>query len=297
MKKLVNSLLLCLLFLILSHISVNASAKYAKIDDSFQLFYQDSGRGEQVILFIPGWTMSSQVFEYQLAHFEDSKKYRAIAIDPRGQGRSSKTSSGYTYKQRGKDLANFINKLNLEQVILVGWSFGALDMLSYISQYGVSNVKGVMLLDGSPKTMSTNLKGAWAWIDQNDTDLIRQSTTLAVLSEPEQFYQQFAQWMLDQPTAARVKKITEIAYQTPPFVAALTNETASYANYEDTLIGLDKKLPVYLFVRNEWASIVESWMKKHTPNAKFSHMGKHLMFWEHHQKFNQKLDEFLKMCN
>ena len=295
MKILFNSHYLCVLLLVLSHISVCANAKYVKIDDSFQLFYQDSGKGEQIILFIPGWTMSSQVFEYQLAHFQDSKKYRAIAIDPRGQGRSSKTSSCYTYKQRGKDLANFMGKLNLEKVIIVCWSFGTLDMLSYISQYGVANVKAVMLLDGSPKTMSTNLQGAWAWIDQSDTGLIRQSTTLAVLSEPKQFYQQFAQWMLEQPTAAKVKKITEIANQTPPFVAALTNETASYANYEDTLIGLDKKLPVYLYVRDEWAVIVESWMKRHTPKARFSHMGKHLMFWEHHKKFNQQLDTFLNM--
>ncbi len=293
MCKLFNSQFLCVLLVVLANLLNVAHAKYAQINDSFQLFYQDSGKGEQVVLFIPGWTMSSQVFEHQLAHFQSSKKYRAIAIDPRGQGLSSKTTSGYSYEQRGKDLANFIHRLNLKQVILVGWSFGTLDMLSYISQYGVANVKGVMVLDGSPKTMSANLQGAWAWIDQQDTGRVRQSTTLAVLADQQQFYQQFAQWMLDQPTAVKVKKITEIAYQTPPFVAALTNETASYANYEQTLIGLDKKLPVYVFVRDEWAAIVESWIKQHTPDATFSHMGKHLMFWEHPQKFNQQLDAFL----
>ncbi|WP_369795175.1 alpha/beta fold hydrolase [Halioglobus sp. HI00S01] len=49
------------------------------------------------MIFIPGWSMSSQVFKYQLAHFQRSTRFRAIAIDPRGQGLSTKTGTGHTY--------------------------------------------------------------------------------------------------------------------------------------------------------------------------------------------------------
>ena len=59
--------------------------------------------------------------------------------------------------------------MRLNNVILVGWSFGTLDMLSYISQYGIARVKAAVVLDGSPKTMGDQLKGKWVWIDRKDT--------------------------------------------------------------------------------------------------------------------------------
>lgn len=97
--------------------------------------------------------MSSQIFKYQLDYFAESKKFKALAYDPRGQGLSSKTISGHTYTQRGKDLVQFIDKMRLTNMVLVGWSFGTLDMLSYITQYGIENVRAVVVLDGTPTTM------------------------------------------------------------------------------------------------------------------------------------------------
>lgn len=270
-----------------------AQGNYVHVEDSVQLYYQQAGLGQQAIVFIPGWSMSSQIFKYQLTHFKGSQKFNVLAFDPRGQGQSSKPNSGYTYAQRGKDLAAFIEKMNLNNVVLVGWSFGTLDMLSYISQYGLAKVKAVVVLDGSPTTMLDTLNNSWAWIDRLDSQSIRRTTTLAVLTKPRKFYQQFAAWMLDNPSPEKVNEIVNIAMQTPPFVAALTNETASYANYEKTLTYLEGKVPIYYIVRDEWANIVESWRKKNTPSAQLTSMGRHLMFWEHHSKFNQILEGFL----
>ena len=270
-----------------------ASANYTQIDETLRLYFEEQGSGQQAIVFIPGWTMSSRIFKHQLAYFNGSKQYKAIALDPRGQGRSTKPQTGYTYAQRGRDLATFINDKNLQDVVLVGWSFGTLDMLSYIDQFGITKVKAVVVLDGSPRTMSDNIANSWAWIDRSDTGLTRQSTTLAVLTNPEHFYRQFATWMLEEPTSERLTEIVAIAMQTPPFVAALTNETASYANYEETLKILDGKIPLYYFVRSEWASAVEEWRQRNTPTATLTHMGRHLMFWERHEEFNRYFASFL----
>jgi pimeloyl-ACP methyl ester carboxylesterase len=270
-----------------------AQGNYVHVEDSVQLYYQQAGLGQQAIVFIPGWSMSSQIFKYQLTHFNDSQTFNVLAFDPRGQGQSSKPNSGYTYAQRGKDLAAFIEKMDLNNVVLVGWSFGTLDMLSYISQYGLAKVKAVVVLDGSPTTMLDTLNNSWAWIDRLDSQSSRRTTTLAVLTKPRKFYQQFAVWMLDNPSPEKINEIVNIAMQTPPFVAALTNETASYANYEKTLTDLEGKVPIYYIVRDEWASIVESWRKKNTPSAQLTSMGRHLMFWEHHSVFNQILEDFL----
>ena len=48
--------------------------------------------------------------------------------------------------------------------------------------------------------------------------------------------------MLENPTESKLKKICDIAYETPAYVAALTNETASYADYEKTLISFAKNV-------------------------------------------------------
>ncbi len=293
-----NRLLMILVFTLLifkySPLLHANNGNYSEIDESLRLYFEQEGSGPQAIVFIPGWTMSSQIFKHQLTHFKKSKKFKAYAFDPRGQGQSSKPDSGYTYEQRGRDIAAFIEYIEVKDVVLVGWSFGALDMLSYISQYGLDKVKAVVVLDGAPTTMVDNIKGAWAWIDRLDSQSSRQSTTLAVLSKPRNFYQQFARWMLDKPTAEAVNEITEIAMQTPPYVAALTNETASYANYEKTLADLEGKVPLFYIVRAEWASTVELWRNKNTPSAQLTSMGRHLMFWEHPSEFNQLLDSFLK---
>src|SRR5262245_61786554 len=67
----------------------SAKAEYAKLSDDLTLHYEQTGQGPQTILFIPGWTMSTKVFEHQFKHFETSTRVRAIAYDPRGQGLSS----------------------------------------------------------------------------------------------------------------------------------------------------------------------------------------------------------------
>jgi pimeloyl-ACP methyl ester carboxylesterase len=294
MYRLLRIIPLFSLLFIIAPFAQSTAENYVEIDESLRIYYEQEGLGQQAIVFIPGWTMSSRIFKHQLNHFKQSKKYKAIAFDPRGQGRSSKPDIGYTYTQRGQDLARFIDSLNLNEIVFVGWSFGTLDMLSYISQYGIKKVKAVVVLDGSPRTMADNINESWAWIDKLDTGASRQSTTIAVLTNPRKFYRQFASWMLDQPTPERLDEIVEISMQTPPVVAALTNETASYANYEKTLTELEGNLPLLYFVRTEWTSVVDSWRKRNTPSAVFYHMGRHLMFWEHHNEFNQQLEVFLE---
>ena len=281
-----------LLGLQLCHVAITC-ANVATLSDNLSIYYQQSGSGSQVILFIPGWTMSSKVFEYQLKHFQNSTRYKAIAIDPRGQGLSTKADTGHTYAQRGRDLAAFIDQLNINNIILVGWSFGTLDMLSYINQFGISNVKAMMILDGSPKTMGQTLNNAWVWIDQADSNGDRQMITEGMLTNARKTIGGFVRWMLENPSQQNVEVMTDIALQTPAMIAALTNETASYANYEETLKSLNTKIPIYLFVREQWAEPVGIWRQKHLPSAKFSHMGKHLMFWERPDEFNQYLDAFL----
>ncbi len=91
----------------LFYYSGSANAEYVKLSSDLTIHYEQAGNGEVSIIFIPGWMMSTEVFEHQIAHFRNSSEYRALTYDPRGQGRSSKTVEGHTYQQHGRDLAQF----------------------------------------------------------------------------------------------------------------------------------------------------------------------------------------------
>ena len=266
-----------------------------QVSDDLSLYYETAGQGEIPIVFVPGWTMSSAVFERQRAHFANSDRFRYFSYDPRGQGRSSKPTQGHTYAQHGRDLHAFLEGLGLEQVVLVGWSFGVLDVTSYLQQFGADNVRALVLIDGTPKTTGKDSTKDWAWVGDDNWLSNNQSYTVDLLTEKrEQRMREFCEWMLEKPTPEQVRWSTAISLQTPGWIAALTNATANNANYEDALKALDPKLPL-LFVMGEehWHPVVDEWIKANTPSAKLVTMGRHLMFWQRSEEFNTELDKFL----
>lgn len=117
---------------------------FLKLEDGVELYYEDVGMGDP-ILFIHGVWMSSRFFKKQLPYFR--QKYRAISIDLRGHGQSSHADSGHTVATYAKDLKEFIKKLDLRDVTLVGWSMGAFVIWEYIHQFGEDGIKGTVIVD------------------------------------------------------------------------------------------------------------------------------------------------------
>ena len=67
----------------------------------------------------------TEVFLISLNKFPFAKNYRVIAVDTRGQGRSTDlTQDAYSYEKFASDLYQVIKSLNLEQVDIIGWSDG-----------------------------------------------------------------------------------------------------------------------------------------------------------------------------
>ncbi|WP_377891661.1 alpha/beta fold hydrolase [Alkalihalobacillus sp. R86527] len=115
-----------------------------KLEDGVELYYEDVGMGSPII-FIHGVWMSSRFFKKQLPYFR--QKYRAISLDLRGHGQSTHSDSGHTVATYAKDLRQFIQKLDLRDVTLVGWSMGAFVIWEYIHQFGEEGLKGTVIVD------------------------------------------------------------------------------------------------------------------------------------------------------
>ena len=87
------------------------------------LYYEDHGEG-QPIVFLHGGMAGLRYFESQLTGLAD--EYRTVAFDFRGHGRSEKTELGHTLPQHARDLRCFLETLDLDDVVVVGWSMGAI---------------------------------------------------------------------------------------------------------------------------------------------------------------------------
>jgi non-heme chloroperoxidase len=96
-----------------------------------------------VVAFVPGWCMPASIWENQLAAI--SARHLTLALDPRGQGESEVPETGYNFERRAADLHDFLQPY--ENVLLVGWSLGALEALHYVHLYGACKLAGLVLAD------------------------------------------------------------------------------------------------------------------------------------------------------
>ena len=97
------------------------------------------------ILFVPGWTMPAWIWQRQIDYF--SREYRVVAMDPRSQGDSARTSEGLYPAQMARDIRSVIEQLHLAPVVIVGWSMAIVETLAYVDQFGTKDVAGLVLVD------------------------------------------------------------------------------------------------------------------------------------------------------
>ncbi|MGH1519495.1 alpha/beta fold hydrolase [Chryseobacterium sp. JK1] len=103
-----------------------------KLKDA-ELYYEIYGEGEPLVL-LHGNSGSIKDYYQQIPVL--SKQFKVIAIDTRGQGKSTDTSrKDFTYKQFADDLKALIGHLNLEKINIAGWSDGGNTGLEFAMKY------------------------------------------------------------------------------------------------------------------------------------------------------------------
>ena len=86
-----------------------------------KLYYEIYGKGE-ALLMLNGNNTSMARFSKQLEAL--SKKYMIIGLDSRGQGKSTSNDTKITYELMAEDVNAFLEKLQLKNVNILGWSDG-----------------------------------------------------------------------------------------------------------------------------------------------------------------------------
>jgi pimeloyl-[acyl-carrier protein] methyl ester esterase len=116
------------------------------------LYYQDTGTGNPLV-FVHGWSFSGVVWQSQRELFQNC--FRCIIVDLPGHGESAPSLSGYALDDFVTSLGELFAHLDLREVVLVGWSLGALMALAAAQTYR-DRISALVLVAGTPRFTATD---------------------------------------------------------------------------------------------------------------------------------------------
>ena len=86
-----------------------------------ELHCEETGDGEPLVL-LHGNGEDGTYFAHQIAHF--SQRFRVLALDTRGHGKSPRGEAPFTIRQFARDLLAFLDARGIERAHLLGFSDG-----------------------------------------------------------------------------------------------------------------------------------------------------------------------------
>jgi microsomal epoxide hydrolase len=271
-----------LFFLVALRSAAQSSARdgFLTTSDGIRIHYLEAGSGPAIV-FVPGWTMPGRIWEPQIKYF--SRTNHVIAIDPRSQGESGHTDEGNDPQRRATDIRELIDRLHLAPAVLVGWSLGVRESLTYTEMFGTSGLRAVVLVDGEVWTKES------PETNQMHADFIHSVETNRV-----KFTEQFVHTMYKKPQSeAYLSSLAADSLKVPTSVAvALLADLYLRNDMRPALAKID--VPLLLAVRTahqDQAEIVRSVLPSATVEV-FGDAG-HALFVDDAERFNRVLETFL----
>jgi non-heme chloroperoxidase len=200
-----------------------------------EIHYEDHGAGKPVVL-IHGYPLNGNSWERQERDLLASG-FRVISYDRRGFGRSSQPTIGYDYDTFAADLNALLEHLDLNDIVLVGFSMGTGEVTRYLGEYGSARVRQAALLGAIPPFL-LKTDGNPEGVDGGVFEEIK----AAILKDRYAWFKDFFDnfYNVDKLMPER---ITEQAWQASFNVAAGASPYASYACVDTWLTDFREDLP------------------------------------------------------
>lgn len=149
---------------------------YVTSTDGIKLAVEDlNPTDSKVILFVHGWPISKEMFEYQKEKFV-ALGYRVISFDLRGFGDSQTASTGYHYDQLATDLYCIIESLNIDTLTLLGFSMGGAIATHYMSKFHNHKVSKLILVGAAVPSFTITPQNPYGMTKDQVQQLIIQAS-------------------------------------------------------------------------------------------------------------------------
>lgn len=144
------------------------------------------------VIGIPGLSANLRSFDVIFGALDDAR-HRKIAFDPRGRGRSEKTSAGtYGWPAHAADVIEIADQLGAETFDMIGWSMGAW-IAMVVAKMAPERVRRVVLIDAAGLPEESVKVPVYAGLERlADVYPSREAFLSIVRNMPH--YQPFAPW-------------------------------------------------------------------------------------------------------
>lgn len=157
--------------------TTEARQEYIEVEPNVRLHVTDVGNGKVVVL-IPGYPMSDAMWEYQYSALVKAG-YRVIGITMRGFGQSDKPFGKYNYDQFAADIKVVLDKLEIKDATLGGYSMGGAIAMHYMAKYNSEHISKLALFSAAAPCHTKKADYPYPhftkeditnWINLNNTD-------------------------------------------------------------------------------------------------------------------------------
>jgi len=138
-------LLLCLAGAARGNALKSHFAKYGRT----KVHYQSSGKGQEALIFVHGWTCDANFWRGQVGAFPAT---RVVALDLPGHGRSDKPRVDYTMDYFARSIEAVMRDAGIKRAALVGHSMGTPVIRQFYRLYPEKTL-GLVIVDGALRLM------------------------------------------------------------------------------------------------------------------------------------------------
>jgi pimeloyl-ACP methyl ester carboxylesterase len=242
-----------------------------------KVHYQMSGKGEEALIFVHGWTCNLDFWRGQAGAFP---ALRVLALDLPGHGQSDKPRVDYTMDYFARSIEAVMRDAGVKRAVLVGHSMGTPVIRQFYRLYPEKTL-GLVIADGALRLA------------------IPKGQMEQFIGQLRKDYQATAPQMVDGMLTpikdAKLKgEIRKAMLSTPDYVAisAMTGMSDEKVYEKDPI-----KVPVLAVLAKSpfWPADTEQFLRSLAPNLEYYMWAdvSHFLMMEKPQEFNQTLEGFL----
>ncbi|WP_367330194.1 alpha/beta fold hydrolase [Sphingobacterium multivorum] len=268
-------------------------AEYIEVEKGVKLHVTDLGEGKPIVL-IHGWPLSDEMYEYQYQYLS-RRGFRVIGITLRGFGKSDKPYGKYDFDVFSDDIKVVLEKLDIQNATLGGFSLGGAVVLHYVTKYNSAHISKLALFGAAAPSWKQR-----EGFPDGLPDAAVQGLINATKTQRQDLIASFG--------AGFVAKEGNISKNVEKWLENINLQASPYAMTESisALRDLDLRpqlskvnIPVTIFqgVYDKncplvWAEQLQKGIKNATL-IRFENSG-HALFVEEMEKFNTELEKFAK---
>ncbi len=276
MKTKLNILFLLIVMSLCSFAVAAQKDKFADYN-GVKVHYRDQGKGKNALIFIHGWTCSTEFWKGQFAGFPGR---RVIFIDLPGHGKSDKPQGNYTMEYFARSIDAVMRDAKVKKAVLAGHSMGA-PVIRNFYQFYPGKTLGLVLVDGSLRPFG-NKEQAAQFIGMLKANY-KQTATMMI------------DGMISTISNAELKQEIKAGMSTTPENVAVT---AMESMMDEKSFPQDKiGVPVLAIMADAsfGKTDVDKYLPTIAPNADLQLWKNvsHFLMMEEPEKFNQALNSFL----